>query len=180
MSTQELLYQVISDPKLLASIQDAITHTLQVHTNSRIQAGNSFVRTSSDQQKLGVVGLVRIQCPNGSAVLAVGFSENAFLQVYKNTFREDLGEITLETADLAGEIVNIVFQIIDPVLRSRGLEFEVSFPETMIGPSLELPASQPYAKSVVLPFQAGNDQFYFEIAEASCSANAAEQQEPMP
>jgi CheY-specific phosphatase CheX len=160
-----------SDSKLLALIQDAVLHALQVHTHSMIEIGPTFFRSSVDKKNLGVIGLVHIKGNSTPAFLAIGFSEAAFLQIYKNMFKEELGGITLEAADLAGEIVNIIFQTLDPELRNRGFEFEVSFPEVHIGTSESKSACIQYQRSLVLPFRSGKEDFYFEIAEIPSSVD---------
>jgi len=92
-----ILDRIRGDSTLLAAIQDSVMRTLQVHTHSKIEIDPTFFRSSADTKNLGVIGLVRIEGNAAPAFLAIGFSETAFLQIYKNMFMDQF-----KLASLAG------------------------------------------------------------------------------
>jgi len=78
-----------------------------------------------------VFGMLDLKEENNTSVLSLGFAHAVFVKIYENMFQEQLTEVSLETADLAGELINIVFQSIDPELRKRGHRFETSLPKVL-------------------------------------------------
>lgn len=164
-----LLKIIEKDNTIVPLIQNAILKTLQVHSRTPLTIGQVSFKSESSDSNLSVIGLIKNTQNNNSAILAIGFSEKAFMQIYNNMFQEMLPEITSEAADLAGEIVNIVYQTINPELKKRGHVFEVSLPVVMTGPELGKWFNCQFTHSLALSFQNENEKIVFEIVEISGS-----------
>lgn len=162
-----LLKIIEKDSSIVPLIQDAILKTLQVHSRSQLTLGDVSFKSESPDSNISVIGLIKNTHNNSSAILAIGFSEKAFIQIYENMFQEMLTEITKEAADLAGEIVNIVYQTINPELKKRGHVFEVSLPVVMTGSELGKWLNCQITHSLALSFHNENEKIMFEIVEIS-------------
>jgi CheY-specific phosphatase CheX len=152
--------------ELISTIQSAIASTFKGYSNSAIISKTAFLKNqkaSLDVSVLGVIWLTDEQ--NKKTAISLGFSEATFKKLYENTFNEQIIGIDEENKDLAGELVNIIFQTVDPELRIHDFKFNPSLPEVLTGKGIEDWSSICDDVTLVLPCAIGNDIFYFELSE---------------
>ena len=158
------IFQIIkSDPDLVRLIQEAVFNTLKVYACSDIVTKPLFHKKHDCSFEVSIIGMLRLTSQNGDDVLAIGFSEQAFMTLYQNMFNEQPEAISSDNQDLAGELINIIFQTIDPELRKKGYHCEVSLPEILTGLDLDKWSQVLVKESLVLPFATTNGDLFFEI-----------------
>ena len=158
------IFQIIqADPDLVLLIQEAVFNTLKVYACSDIETKPLFHKEHDSSFEVSIIGMLRLSSQKGDDLLAIGFSERAFMTLYQNMFNEEPEVISSDNKDLAGELINIIFQTIDPELRKKGYFCEVSLPEVLTGTDLEKWSRFLVKESLVLPFATANGDLFFEI-----------------
>ena len=158
------IFEIIqSDPDLVRLIQEAVFNTLKVYACSDIHIKPLFNKEHQCSFEVNIIGMLRLTSNEGEDLLAIGFSELAFLTLYQNMFNEQPVAISTDNQDLAGELINIIFQTIDPELRKKGYSCEASLPEVLIGADLEKWTHVLVKESLVLSFATANGDLFFEI-----------------
>jgi CheY-specific phosphatase CheX len=160
------IFEIIqSDPDLVRLIQEAVFNTLKVYACSDIHIKPLFTKEHKSSFEVNIIGMLRLTSKEGEDLLAIGFSELAFMTLYQNMFNEQQAAISSDNKDLAGELINIIFQTIDPELRKKGYNCEVSLPEVLMGADLEKWSHTLVKESLVLPFATANGDLFFEIPD---------------
>jgi CheY-specific phosphatase CheX len=158
------IFEIIqSDPDLVRLIQEAVFNTLKVYACSDIHIKPLLNREHQSSFEVNIIGMLRLTSKEGEDLLAIGFSERAFMTLYQNMFNEKPVAISPDNQDLAGELINIIFQTIDPELQKKGYSCEASLPEVLLGADLEKWSHVLVKESLVLPFATANGDLFFEI-----------------
>ena len=161
------LFDVVrSHPDVIGHIQKSVYNTLKIYARAEIVPKPHFFRSNAEGSEITVIGMLDLTQDGKTSVLSIGFSDAVFVNVYENMFQEKLTEISLETADLAGELINIIFQTIDPVLADLGLRFQASLPRVIALSNLDEWVRTSTNQSLVLPFSTGYGDIYFEVFES--------------
>lgn len=159
---------ILDKQEIVSAIQTAIKQTLQAYANSVISEKTIFVKVKNSNFNLNVIGTIRLNdqvAKQTSVFLALGFSETIFRKIYENTFKEKLNRIESEHHELAGELINIIFQTIDPELRNHGYLFNAELPQVLSGSKLDEWSRIDSKTSLILPFEIDGDTFFFELSE---------------
>lgn len=160
---------VHSNNEIISSVQNAIINTLNSYSQSAVKASPAFIKNNHIRFDIKVVGAIKLREQNiGKTIfLILGFAEHIFKQIYENTFQEKIIAIDRENQELAGELINIIFQTIDPELQKHGCVFNANLPEVFSGEKLVywLKTNNMSALSLVLPFTIATNEFYFELTE---------------
>jgi CheY-specific phosphatase CheX len=161
-----ILKLIQSRDEIILAMQAAIVNTLKLYAGSVILAKPVFIKPRVSNHGLALVGQIELTDRyNKKIILALGFPQEVFSIIYENTFQEKIDEINSETQELAGELINIIFQTIDPELRVHGHEFTASLPQVLVGQSLIDSLQNNNTSSLVLPFAIEAGSFYLELAE---------------
>jgi len=158
---------VRSHPAMIGHIQRSVYETLKVYTSSELVPAPHYYTPHAADVEVAVIGSLDIRERDNTSRLALGFSREVFLHVYENMFRESLTRISPDAADLAGELVNIIFQSIDPELRKLGYVFEAALPNVITHSGPHEWVSISAKQSLVLPFSTERGDILFEIFETN-------------
>ena len=139
--------------------------TLKHYASSHIDPQPHFYKSHTADFSISVIGTLVLQEKDHTSVLALGFSHEVFVNIYEKMFQEKLTEVSSDTADLAGELVNIIYQSIDPELRKLGYSFTTSLPKIVTRSNLHEWTSISVEQSLVLPFSTEGGDIFFEIFE---------------
>jgi CheY-specific phosphatase CheX len=160
------LFEIVRhNPVMLHHIQEAVFRALKIYAHSDIVPKAHFFKSHTADSEITIIGLMEITENTKTNFLALGFSQTAFLGIYENMFREKLTDVSLESADLAGELLNIIFQTIDPELRKLGHKFDVSLPKVLTKSNTHEWIQTHADQSLVLPFSTECGDILFEIFE---------------
>lgn len=165
------LFEVLAcNEGLVHTIQEAVQTTLKVHSRSAIHVMPVRSEGLPGKADVAIIGVLRLTGSPSNSMLALGLSRSAFAAIYENMFGEPMGELSDENQDLAGELVNIIFQSIDPELRALGIELEPSLPVFLTGRAIEGWAEASVGRSFVLPFSTEAGDLFIAIPDASVAA----------
>ncbi len=160
------LFEVVtSHPEMIRHIQESVYAALKVYASSEIIPKPHYLKSHAADFEVTVIGMLELTKTGATSVLALGFSHEVFVKIYENMFQEKLVEVSLETADLAGELINIIFQSIDPELRKLGFLFEASLPKVLTQAHRHEWVHISVEQSLILPFSTGTGDILFEIFE---------------
>lgn len=160
---KDLLRYLLQKREIISIIVDGLRLTLSQHTKTETKTGKPYLRESAAEEGITIAGVIRLQGQDFSATLLLGFSKKTFLRIYENMFEEAAENISTENQDLAGELLNIAFGVMNPELTKLGYKLKSSFPKVLTGSTLEERLKKVGSGSVVIPFQAKDDEFYLEI-----------------
>ncbi len=160
------LFEVVqSHPEMIRHIQESVYSALKVYASSEIVPKAHYLQSHAAAVEVTVIGMLELTRRDTTSVLAIGFSHEVFVAIYENMFKEKLIDVSLETADLAGELINIIFQSVDPELRKLGYLFEASLPKVLTQSPRHEWVQISVEQSLILPFSTGTGDILFEIFE---------------
>ncbi|MGK5086250.1 response regulator [Bdellovibrionota bacterium FG-2] len=161
------IFQVIqSNPDLIAQVQKAVSDTLRGYSKCNLEAKPSFLKDDNNKFKITILSMLNLSTKAvDQGGLALGFTEAAFMKIYESTLNMKAEGINAETGDLAGELINIIYQTITPELRKKGVTFDVSLPTVLLENQLSDWAKVAVDRSLVFPFSSDQGDLYFEIPE---------------
>jgi len=148
------LFDVVrAHEELVERIQEVVRSTLRIHSRSAIKVLPVHTEGLPGPPDVAIIGVLRLTgVPAGNSLLALGLSYAAFAEIYENMFGEPYVALSEDSGDIAGELVNIIFQSIDPDLRELGLELEPSLPAFLTGRAIDGWSQATLGPTVVLPF----------------------------
>ncbi len=161
------IFQVIqSNPDLVGEMQKAVLATLKGYSKCDLEAKPTFFKDNKSKVDITILSMLTLSTKEGDkGVLALGFSEAAFMKIYEKTLDMKPEGINAETGDLAGELINIIYQTLTPELRKKGVIFDVSLPTVLIKNQLSEWSKVAVDRSLVFPFTSEQGDLYFEIPE---------------
>lgn len=160
---RKFLHELLKQPEILKIIVNSLAETIVNYAKFSVVAGKPIFRDGSQKRSIAVAGLIRFDGPQLSIELMLGFSQDLFLALYENMFQMPVQEITEENQDLAGEILNIAFGVMDPSLKKQGFELRSSFPIIYVGQRLNEVLAKISAEAIVIPYSHGSKVFEVEI-----------------
>lgn len=109
-----------------------------------------------------ITGIIRMNSPQTSGVLAISFSQPLIHEVTKRMLGDDAETADETLKDLVGEITNMVCGNAKAVLDQKGYDFDMAIPQVVIGRDKN--ATFPVGcKVIVVPFSTEFGDFFVEI-----------------
>lgn len=161
--TESFLQQLLEQKSIIKIMIPALTETISKYTQVPAVAEKPQLKIADSEAPLGVGGFICFEGQDLKLVLFLGFSKELFLMLYNNMFQGGEEEITKENCDLAGEILNIAFGIMDPKLRENGIKLRSSLPIIYAQDELSQVLKQINAESIAIPYVVGGKKFFVEI-----------------
>lgn len=97
-----------------------------------------------------------------SGNLVLSFTEELFRKAYEGMFEESLSEITKESEDAVGELLNMIYGAGKVELNLKGHGFLKAFPVILRGSQIGL-REKKGTRTVVVPFEGGGSRLHLEI-----------------
>lgn len=161
--TKQFLEALLGQGPAVKIIASALTTTISKYTKSSVTVGKPYVRETHEKSDLAVVGLIRCESTDLKLEICLGFSRQLFLKLYESMFQTETTEITPANQDLAGEILNIAFGVMDPEFRKLGTNLQCSFPVIHSGEKWTKALADIQSTAIVLPYTCGKHTFLVEI-----------------
>lgn len=141
----------------LASTSNVLSTMAMLESN----AGSASVRP--DSAPLGdVTGIIQMSSPETRGTLALSFSEESILSIYKAMMGEEVQSITEDVTDLVGELTNMVTGGAKHALAEKGYDFDMATPRVISGK--DEPISHLKGTAVIIiPFTTDHGSFYVEM-----------------
>lgn len=108
---------------------------------------------------VAIRGRIRIKSPFFEGSFFVSFPESTYKKIYQTVTGEAIKAISAETADFAGEIVNIIYGNAKKVLNEKGYNLAMAFPTWNQAPSIDSPHDV-----IVIPIETNAGKVYLKIA----------------
>jgi chemotaxis protein CheX len=143
----------------------ALINVLSTMAGTEInQCGHTY--KSSRRARGSISGIIPFAGDNHNGSLAITFSKGAILAIYRQMLCEECSSITSETANLAGEITNIVAAGANRVYSEQGDEFSMATPRVLTGPSHAI-HHQIDAPTILIPFESMVGNLFIELCFAA-------------
>lgn len=157
---------LLGQRKLLKTVVSGLTETITNYTQCPADPGKPFIRHATKEDSPAVGGLIRFEGESLSMVLFLGLSKDLFLALYNNMFQMEIEDVSAENADIAGEILNISFGIMDPKFREMGFQLKSSLPKIYFKDSLQEVMKSLGQEALVIPYTTMGKSFFVEIYAA--------------
>jgi CheY-specific phosphatase CheX len=153
------LEQKLEKSGAIEIISMAIAETITNYSKIQTQSGRPFVTPKTDSTDICFAALLSLQSGDLSVDLMLGFSKALFLDIYNNTTQSDLTDLTQDEMELAGELLNVSFGIIDEKLSNKGLHFKSGFPKIVLGDELSKILNNLPAQSLSIPLESAGKKY---------------------
>jgi chemotaxis protein CheX len=126
-----------------------------------IQAGDPVLK--QDNVAKGVVSsLVGMNTKGVNGSVAISVTLSVIRKISLNMLGEEFTRIDKESADLVGELANMLVGGAKQILSEKGHEFDMQSPQLMMGEGHCIDHLQA-GKTVLLPIKILEDEFYIEL-----------------
>lgn len=148
------------DISMLKPFVEGAAKAFEVQVKIKIEAGKPGSKKHSYEANDAVVGQVKVDVEGFHGTISVCFSEPVFLAVYKALLGEELTKIDKDSADAAGELINIIYGHAKTALnKSHGLTLKPSLPIIHLQPGIKKESGS----VITLPFSSPIGDFRVEV-----------------
>jgi chemotaxis protein CheX len=138
--------------------------TIQTQANTQLEAGKPQLKRDDDGGNIAIVAVISLTSKAFQGTIALCFPAPVFLAIYSNMVGEKHAEISKETEDAAGEILNIIFGQAKAELNDKaGYEIQKAIPAVIRGADIKV-HHMARKVAMVLPFQTPQGGFYLEVS----------------
>ncbi len=141
--------------------------TLETQGQTPVTPGKLRLKKEGEVPPCDIAGVISLTSNVFNGTIALCFPAPVFLAIYGNMVGEKATEITSQTEDAAGELLNIIFGQAKAELNARGgYNIQKAIPAVVRGQDLRVKhlAKGP---TVLLPFETAVGTFHIEIATES-------------
>ena len=149
-------------PELIGILVDALVATISNFTQVVVTAGPASLRVKREGHKFAAASVIRFQGASLSMELVLALPKPLLLRMASQVFKQDVGEVSV-AQDLVGELLNISFGTIDPMMAGRGHKLKSSFPQNFSGGRLTSLFTELPQERIYIPLAAGSEEFALEI-----------------
>jgi len=115
-------------PELIQIIAGTLASTISSFTRVPTTAGESqLLLEQNDLRDWAAAGVIRFQGPALSLEIVLGIPKDLLFSMASNAFQQDITDLAT-AQEIAGEILNISFGTIDPMMRGKSIHMKSSFP----------------------------------------------------
>lgn len=141
-------------------IEGTIT-TLETQASVKVQTGKPFIKNGTEEP-VAIAGVITMNNAELPGSIALCFSTKVFLGIYESMVGETHTEISAETQDAAGELLNIIYGFAKTKLKADGFAIDMAIPVIMSGEKLQLQIGEK-GKSIIIPFTCVYGTFHLEV-----------------
>jgi chemotaxis protein CheX len=140
----------------VVAILAAQTQTIFKPQKVRLQPAGELI-------DVGIIGIIPLNCSKFRGHVALCFPTSVFLKVYEKMLGEVHTEITAETEDAAGELLNMMYGNAKTQWNKAGFDFAPALPTILRGEKISV-RQQTGGAVIVVPFESEVGIFRVEIA----------------
>jgi CheY-specific phosphatase CheX len=156
------LEKFLAKPALTAIIVDTLVATITSFTQVAATAEAPRLQTQREKRSFGAAAIIRLQGATLSLELFLGMPKDLTLEMAGTVFKQIITDLSV-AQDLIGELLNIAFGTIDPMMAGQGIKMKSSFPQNFSGARLEALLTELPQECIVVPFKARAEDFLLEI-----------------
>ncbi|MFN7727770.1 MAG: chemotaxis protein CheX [Bdellovibrio sp.] len=125
-----------------AHIDKSIVNAFHVQLSTKAQVRNlSMKPETAELYSIDCLSTLPMKSSGYAGSLSIGFPEKTYFKLIEQMLGEKIDKITVENADAASEILNIVYASARKDINEDGFDFEPSFPTAIIGQNLAMSKS---------------------------------------
>lgn len=151
------------DVDFIKPFVQASRDTLAIQANTEISVGKPYLKKDGVVLDSDIAGVISLTSKTFNGSIALCFPKKVFLSIYSKMVGEPLEEITKESEDAVGEILNIIFGQAKVVLNQAGHEIQRAIPAIVRGKQISIHHLSRNV-AVILPFEMDAGQFHLEIS----------------
>lgn len=149
--------------ELVQIVVNSIANTISSFNHVPVVAGSAEIVPNLDSLKTSVAAaVIRHEGPTLAFELFLSFPKELLYQLFENTFNQ-VPTSPAEAQDMVGEILNMAFGTIDPMMTGKGHKMRSSFPQSFSGPKLESIKSQLPKRAIEVPLMIQNKKLHLLI-----------------
>lgn len=169
MTTSGDIFQILNKNGVSKIIIDAIVTTISNYSKCETSSSEPFVRTNHPVD-IQVAGMMCIKNERFSADLLLGFPKDLFIHLYNSTTQSDLLDLTADEMELAGELLNVAFGVIDQKLTAMGISLKAGFPKILAEKDIPALLKKIPPESLVVPLETSGQKYYLMILHSPSSS----------
>jgi chemotaxis protein CheX len=148
------------DASLLAPFVAGTAKAFEVQIKLQVTAGKIASKNHMFEAGDVVAGVIDIEIDGFSGSVALCFTEMVFKKIYKLILGDEIQTIDKDSADAAGELINIIYGHAKTALnQTHGLNLKPVLPKILLNP----PVEQTGGAVLCLPFNSEAGNFRLEI-----------------
>jgi len=148
------------DASVLSTFVEGASKAFEVQVKMKITPGKATPKMHMFEPDDVVAGRMHVDVEGFRGSITICFGENAFKQLYKALLGEEINVVDKDSADAAGELVNIIYGHAKAVLnQTHKLQLKPAIPEIILKPKVEKIDSA----VLTLPFTSEVGSFRLEI-----------------
>ncbi|MCM2280045.1 MAG: chemotaxis protein CheX [Oligoflexia bacterium] len=152
------------DMELLTPFINAVKSTIEIQANTKISIGSPRLKEPDERFSTDIAGVISMASSKYSGSIALCFPATVFLLIYSNMLGEKHTEITRETEDAAGELLNMIFGQAKAELNNyKNYDVQRAIPAIVRGQQLHVHHLS-RGMAVVIPVQTDAGPFQVEIS----------------
>ena len=149
------------DLNILNPFIEGTVNVLETQANVKIQVGKPHLKTGSESD-VAIAGVITMNNSELPGSIALCFPKPTFLSIYEQMVGEKHEDVSEETQDAAGELLNMIYGHAKTKLKAGGFAVDMAIPVIMVGDKLKMQVGEK-GKSIVVPFTSASGPFFLEI-----------------
>lgn len=149
------------DFAVLEPFIEGTINTLKVQANLNIKVEKPYIKMK-EESSIAIAGVISTNNPEMPGSIALCFSRDVFLKIYEAMVGERHQEISQESQDAAGEMLNIIYGHAKTRLKKDGYTLDMAIPVVLTGEKVKMQIGE-RGKSVILPFECEYGKFHIEV-----------------
>jgi len=151
------------DVRFINPFLQATINIFELQTQTIFKPQKPRLQDASAAMNAGIIGIVALNGALFRGNIALCFPTDVFLKVYERMLGEKHSEITNETEDAAGELLNMIYGRAKTEWNKEGYEFTPAIPTVLRGEKISV-RQQTGGPVILLPFESDLGSFHVEIA----------------
>jgi chemotaxis protein CheX len=142
--------------------------TLKVQASTPSTAMKPYLKKRQQPPyDVGIAGVISLVSDQFNGSIALCFPSDVFIKIYNAMLGESATEITQESEDAAGELLNIIFGQAKAILNNKkGYTIRSAIPTVLSGEKLRVHSLSP-DNTIMLPFETPHGIFHIEVSTES-------------
>ena len=141
----------------------ATQDSLAIQASTKVSVGKPYLKKDGVVLDSDIAGVISLTSKSFNGSIALCFPKRVFLAIYSKMVGEELEEITRESEDAVGELLNIIFGQAKVVLNKEGHEIQRAIPAIVRGSQISVHHLSRNV-AVILPFEMDSGKFHLEIS----------------
>ena len=151
------------DVEFINPFLQSVVAILEAQTQTVFKPQKIRLQPAGESIDVGIIGIIGLNCSKFRGHIALCFPTPVFLKVYEKMLGEVHTEITAETEDAVGELLNMMYGRAKTEWNKSGFDFSPVIPTILRGEKISV-RQQTGGPAIIIPFDSEVGTFRVEIA----------------